>query len=191
MLEPIASSPISIPPHLQPAPALPLPPKRPRKPSAKLQSTLKQTALTGHPDAITLAPTSNQEASQGHTSLMLLSPLPSAAQIPSAAPRPPAKPRKQFKKATAVPVPQHEAAAACHGSSEPVKGNSPAGIGIQEVVWAQLGSAHWPATVLYIDAAQVGSLSLMDLQMVKQTKGPIDAMFHQRRSHSSTWAYAA
>ncbi|KAK9825954.1 hypothetical protein WJX74_000865 [Apatococcus lobatus] len=42
-----------------------------------------------------------------------------------------------------------------------------AGISLQDVVWAQLGGAHWPATVLYIDTTQA-QIRLLGVEVIKE-----------------------
>ena len=137
-------------------PALPV--KRQKKPSAKLHSARNPTALTRLPapasQASQLALTSSDKRS-----LTPLSPNHEAAQQPWDVPKPPAKPRKQAKKSTAPPEQQHEATAARTALSQPIMSGDHAGIGIQNIVWAWLHGAHWPATVLKIDTSQVEPLS--------------------------------
>ena len=159
LLEPIASSPINIPAHLQPMPLPALPVKRQKKPSAKLHPALSQTSSIPLPDPANQASQMALTGSDKH-SLTPLSPVQEAAQQAQGVPEPPAKPRKQARKSTTPPEQQREATGACNGSLQPIMRGDRAGIGIQDIVWAQLHGAHWPATVLYIDTSQVNPFSL-------------------------------
>ncbi len=159
LLDPIPSSPIVIPAHSQPARAI-LPPAKKPKPRPPQQASSSQTGL---PSATCLTLISSitpagklqkdvpMHAAAAATTISLSQP---AARVPRA-PTKPRKPAEKGKAAGAAAVKPPITSARFEHAAQTVPGGLDDIIGVQQVVWAKLGSAYWPAVVVYTEAVQV------------------------------------